>query len=201
MFGDAEALSKVEFTEAETYQPSGTGSLTEEQSRAVALSLRDDVPLSVMQAPAGSGKTTTISSMVLEQTKRPSRCAVVSSAMNIAIDSLASSLAKQTEYDHRNIIVFQAAMYLSKRSADDPYHDYRLPTLLVRLAEGEFGELDEQEAALVKSAVLIATRRFRGLKGMDWGSVLHGEVKMEDREDFVNAVDLLLQRYKPQVSN
>lgn len=69
LFGDKEALPKVEAGAVELYYPTANGSLTEEQGRAVSISLRDDVPLSVMQAPAGSGKTTTISSMVLEQTK------------------------------------------------------------------------------------------------------------------------------------
>lgn len=119
--------------------------------------------------------------------------------MNIAIDSLASTLAKETEYDHRKIIVFQAAMHLSKRSSGDQYHEFRLPRLLVRLAEGEFGELSDQQARIVKSGIFIATRRFSGLKGMDWGSVLQGEVKMEDREDFAQAIEILLEFYKPQV--
>lgn len=131
--------------------------------------------------------------------QRFNRCSVVTSAMNIAIDALASSLAKETRFDNRRIVVLQASSYLSKCSAGDPYHDYRLPVLLVRLAEGEFGLLTSEQHQFVKSAVLIATRRFSGLKGMDWGTVLHGEVKMEDLEDLVKAVDLLLELYRPEV--
>lgn len=199
----------------EHYYPTTNGSLTQEQGRAVTISLRDEVPLSTMQAPAGSGKTTTISSMVLEQTKvsaivvhsnypkpfeRENRCTAVTSAMNIAIDSLASTLAKQTKFDHRRIIVLQSSSYLAKCSAGDPYHDHRLPVLLVRLAEGAFGLLNAEEKDIVKSAIVIATRRFNCLQGMDWGNVLHGEVKMEDREDFYKAVELLFERYQPEVS-
>lgn len=120
--------------------------------------------------------------------------------MNIAIDSLATTLAKQTSFDHRKIVILQASSFLAKCSADDPYHNHRLPVLLVRLAEEGFGPLNAEQRDFVKSAIVIATRRFNGLQGMDWGNVLHGEVKMEDREDFYRAVELLLERYQPEVS-
>lgn len=119
--------------------------------------------------------------------------------MNVAIDNSSTQLAKQLEKDERRAIVFQAATFLASCSADDKYHEFRLPQLLVRLGEGEFGSLTDEEAALVKSANLIASRRYRDLRGMDWSSVLHGEVKMEDRSDFVAAVKVLLEKYNPEV--
>lgn len=126
----------------------------------------------------------------------------MTSAMNIAIDTLAAQLAKQTESsygDEKRIIVFQSAMYLSTRSADDNYHQYRLPSLLTQLSEGQFGPLDGDETRMVRNAVLIAARRYRLLRGMDWGNALHGEVPMDNKDDFVQAIELLLERYKPQV--
>lgn len=119
--------------------------------------------------------------------------------MNIAIDSLATSLAKETSFDDRRVLVLQGSIYLAKKSASDPYHRFRLPSLLVALADGEFGQLSGDERELVRSGLLFATRRFGGLHGMDWGTVLHGEVKPESYDEFEKAVDILLREYKPQV--
>ena len=136
----------------------------------------------------------------MEQTKLRSSCTAMLASMNIAIDNSSAQLAKLLRKSRRRAIVFQAATYLSSRSAEDAYHEYRLPQLLVKLGEGEFGQLSDEEDALVKSANFIASKRYRGLRGMDWSSVLHGEVKMEDRSDFVDAIKILLEKYNPEVS-
>jgi len=135
----------------------------------------------------------------MEQTKLRKSCTAMLASMNIAIDNSSAQLAKLLRKSRRRAIVFHAATYLSSRTAEDDYHEYRLPQLLVKLGEGEFGQLTDEEAALVKSANFIASKRYRGLRGMDWSSVLHGEVKMEDRADFVAAIKILLEKYKPEV--
>ncbi|KAH7722397.1 nonsense mRNA reducing factor 1 NORF1 [Aphelenchoides avenae] len=197
LFGDAGALAKSSIDIMQPHQAPAGNFLSMEQTRGLKLAVRE--LLSTIQAAAGSGKTTTTSAIVMEQTRLRNSCTAMLAPMNVAIDNSSTQLAKQLEKDERRAIVFQAATFLASCSADDKYHEFRLPQLLVRLGEGEFGSLTDEEAALVKSANLIASRRYRDLRGMDWSSVLHGEVKMEDRSDFVAAVKVLLEKYNPEV--
>ncbi|KAH7708536.1 Protein K08D10.5 [Aphelenchoides avenae] len=197
LFGDISSLAKATIDVQHPHQtPAGTF-LSMEQTRGLKFAVRE--LLSTIQAAAGSGKTTTTSAIVMEQTKLHSSCTAMLAPMNVAIDNSSTQLAKQLKKDKRRAIVFQAATFLASRSAEDQYHKFRLPYLLVKLGEGKYGPLTDEEAALVKSANLIASRRYRGLRGMDWSSVLHGEVKMEDRSDFVAAVKILLEKYNPEI--
>ncbi|KAH7693069.1 hypothetical protein AAVH_39901, partial [Aphelenchoides avenae] len=200
LFGDLEAITKPRIDVTQSHQTPAGNVLSIEQTRGLEFAMQ--AVLSTIQAAAGSGKTTTTTAITVEKTspssQRPASCTALLAPMNVAIDNSSTHLAKQLKKVKRRAIVFQSATYLTSRNAKDEYHKYRLPYLLVKLGEGKYGTLTDEEAALVKSANLIASRRYRGLRGMDWSSVLHGEVKMEDRSDFVAAIKILLKKYNPE---
>lgn len=70
LYGDATALANTDHGySGRIYKTISGQSLTEEQSRAVYAAANPDVPLNLVEAPPGAGKSLATAQMLLEQTK------------------------------------------------------------------------------------------------------------------------------------
>lgn len=138
--------------------------LTDEQAEGVGRMTCVKHALNMILAPAGSGKTTTITAIIqelLNQCKEDDGI-IVTTNMNIAIEGLCKKLAHQKQLKDMRILVLQSPTYLSGegRTVHDEYHKWRLPELLRQLAEGELDPtLDRTETELAKKAAQAAKYR------------------------------------------
>lgn len=135
--------------------------LTNQQAEAVGRMTETEHPLNVLLAPAGSGKTTTITAIVIELIKLLGDDAgiVVTANMNVAVEGIAKKLA-ELEKNFR-VLLLQSATHLSgpKNYLEDPYYHWRLPELLRKLAKGEIDPtLDRIEVELAKNGCQIQVR-------------------------------------------